>query len=106
MDDPCIRLLLAAVPEFEDAFGSRGDSEAGPIEAMIDFARFTLGLLGKGDVEAARRAFGAVELLAGSDSDRLALAGPLTTEFVEAVMGNESAVEALGPATRRRVPKT
>lgn len=101
-DDPCIRLLLAAVPEFEDSFDGAvaADPETGPFEAVSDFAQFAVDLLGNGDVEVARRAFAAVELLAASDTTRLALAGPLVAEFVEAVVETQPAVEALGPATR------
>ncbi len=106
LQDPCIRLLAAAVPEFEpvlQAASFEEDEELGEVQAMSVFADFAQQQVRTGNSEVARRAFGAVELLAGSDSAHLQLAGALVAEFVEATHQEPAAVAAMGPMTTARL---
>jgi hypothetical protein len=72
-------------------------------QAMSVFADFALEQLNTGNTEVAHRAFGAVDLLAGSDSRHLQLANALVAEFIEAVHGDTAAVAAMGPMTKARL---
>ena len=104
--DPCIRLLVAAVSDFEpvlQATASEEDDELDVFQAMSVFADFALEQLNTGNTEVAHRAFGAVDLLAGSDSRHLQLANALVAEFIEAVHGDTAAVAAMGPMTKARL---
>ncbi len=106
LQDPCIRLVVAAVPEFGpvlQAPDAQEDNELGEMQAMSAFADFALEQLRAGHAEVARRAFGTVELLAGSDSRHLQMASALVAEFIEALHADTAAVDAMGPITKARL---